>query len=164
QILMAIGIVKFLIEDIVLRRVRIDLGNRFDVFLIWVFMGIITWHGLHDRFGMRFLGSSVWGGRNYVNVFVGLAAFFVVQSIGMMAKVWSKLPLLVLAVATFDLLIAVVTTIFPASIYKIYPFYSAVSVAGIKEIITGNPVETARVGGFGNFGFILIVLVLASVS
>lgn len=164
QILMAIGVIKFLIEDIVMRRTRINFGNRFDLLLIWVFMGIITLHGLHDRFGMRFLGSSVWGGRNYVNVFVGLAAFFVVQSIGIQAKLWSKLPLLVLAVALFDLSIAVITTAFPASIYKIYPFYSAVSTSGIQEIISGNPVETARVGGFGNFGFILIVLVLASTS
>src|ERR1700731_2692367 len=34
QILMAIGILKFLIEDIVLRRVRINQGNRLDLFLI----------------------------------------------------------------------------------------------------------------------------------
>src|SRR2546426_316123 len=82
-----------------------------------------------------FLGSSVWGGRNYVNVYVGLAAFFVVQSIPMQPKVWARLPYMVLAVTTFDLIIAIITTIFPSSIYKIYPFYSAVSVAGIEEIL-----------------------------
>jgi O-antigen ligase len=164
QILMAVGVVRFFAEDIILRRAHFRLGKRFDLLLIAGFMGVLTLHALHDRFGMRFLGSSVWGGRNYVNVYVGLAAFFVVKSIGLKAKLWSKLPLLVLAVAMFDLLIAVITTVFPASIYKIYPFYSAVSTAGIAELITGNPVETARVGGFGNFGFILIVLVLASVS
>jgi hypothetical protein len=163
QILMAMGVAKFCIEDVVLRRTRLNMGNRFDLLLIACFMGVLTLHGLHDRFGMRFLGSSVWGGRNYVNVYVGLAAFFVIQSIPMSQKIWAKLPYLVLAVTGFDLLIAVITTIFPSSIYKIYPFYSAVSTAGIQEIITGSSVATARVGGWGNFGFILIILVLASV-
>jgi hypothetical protein len=164
QILMAIGVAKFLIEDIVLRRTRLKTGNRFDLFLLIGFMAILTWHGIHDRFGMRFLGSNVWGGRNYINVYVGLAAFFVVQSIPIKSKIWAKLPYLILALTLFDLMIAVITTIFPASIYKIYPFYSAVSVAGIEEIVTGTSVETARLGGFGNFGYTLIALVLASVS
>jgi hypothetical protein len=97
-------------------------------------------------------------------VFVGLAAFFVVQSIPVDPKTWKKLPYLVLAVATFDLLIAVITTIFPTSIYKIYPFYSAVSLPGLEELLLGESNVTGRVGSFGSFGFILILLVLSSVS
>ena len=85
-------------------------------------MGVLTLHALHDRFGMRFLGSNVWGGRSYVNVFVGFAAFAVIQSIPLNPRIWRKLPYFVLAVAGFDLVIALVTTIFPASIYAIYPF------------------------------------------
>jgi hypothetical protein len=165
QILMAIGVAKFLIEDVVLKRTRINAGNRFDALLIAGFMGVLTWHGIHDRFGMKFLGSSVWGGRNYVNVYVGLAAFFVVQSIPMKSKLWAKLPYLVLAVTAFDLVIAIITTIFPNSIFKIYPFYSAVSRAGIENILSDNPDDiTERVGAFGNFGIALITLVLASTS
>lgn len=164
QIFMAIGVGKFVIEDVVLRRTRINFGNRFDLLLIAGFMGVLMWHGVHDRFGMRFLGSTVWGGRNYVNLFVGLAAFFIVQSIPMKSKAWSKLPYIVLAVTTFDLAIAVITTVFPKSITTIYPFYSAVSTAGVTEILTGNAVETSRLSGFGNFGVILITLILASVS
>jgi hypothetical protein len=164
QILMAVGVAKFLIEDIVLRRTRLRFGNRLDLLLLLGFMAILTWHGIHDRFGMRFLGSSVWGGRNYVNVYVGLAAFFVVQSIPMSPKTWVKLPYLVLAVTGFDLLIAIITTVFPSSIYTIYPFYSAVSLEGIKEILTWDIAETARLGSFGGFGNVLIMLVLASVS
>jgi hypothetical protein len=162
QILMGIGIAKFVVEDMVLRRTRLSFGNRFDLALMLGFMAILTVHGIHDRFGMRFLGSSVWGGRYYVNVFVGLAAFLVVQSIPMYSKMWSKLPYLVLAVVTFDLAIAAITTIFPASIYKIYPLYSAVSLPGLEEIVTGGPSVTGRIGAFGNFGFIVIILILAS--
>jgi O-antigen ligase len=81
----------------------------------------------------------------------------------MPTKLWTKLPHLVLAVTTFDLLIGIITTVFPASIYKIYPFYSAVSVAGVEEIVSGASV-TGRIGTFGNFGFILILIILASVS
>jgi len=164
QILMAIGVVKFLIGDVVLRRTRIKVGNRFDLFLIVGFMGVLTWHAIHDRFGMRFLGSTVWGGHNYVNVYVGLAAFLVVQSIPMSSKIWAKLPYVVLAVTSFDLLIAVITTIFPASIFVIYPFYSAVASSSLEEAVTGVSLDvTGRIGAFGNFGFVLILIVLASV-
>jgi len=163
QILMVIGVLKFLVGDVVLRRTRIKVGNRLDVFMIAAFMGILTLHALHDRFGMRFLGSSVWGGKNYVNVYVGLAAFFVIQSMPMKPKLWAKLPYFVLAVTSFDLLIAIITTIFPRSIYMIYPFYSAVSTLGIGEILGAESDVTARIGTFGNFGFILITLVFASI-
>jgi len=163
QILMAIGVVKFLIGDVALRRTRFRIGNRFDAFLIAGFMGILTWHGVHDRFGMRFLGSTVWGGHNYVNVYIGLIAFFVVQSIPAPAKIWSKLPYVVLIVTSFDLLIALITTIFPRSIYVIYPFYSAVSTTALEEAITGTSLDlTGRIGAFGNFGFVLILIILAS--
>jgi hypothetical protein len=164
QILVGIGVAKFFAEDVILRRTRLRASARFDLLAISGFMAIILLHGLHDRFGMRFLGSSVWGGRYYINVFVGLAAFFVVQTVPMESKLWSKLPYVVLAVTGFDLLIAIITTIFPASIYKIYPFYSAVSLPGLEEIITGGPSFTGRIGAFGNFGFIVITLILASTS
>ena len=164
QILMGMGVAKFLIEDIVLKRTKLNVGTRFDALLIAGFMGILTWHGVHDRFGMKFLGSSVWGGRSYINVFVGLAAFFVIQSIPMSPKLWAKLPYVVLGVSGFDLMITVITTIFPNSIYKIYPFYSAVSRTGIEEIVTGGPGDTTRLGSVGNFGTLLITLILARIS
>jgi O-Antigen ligase len=164
QILMAIGVAKFLITDVVLRHARIQKPARFDTLLIASFMAIVVWHGVHDRFGMKFLGSNVWGGRNYVNVFVGLAAFFVILTIPIKPKLWAKFPYVVLAVTLFDLTISVITKIFPGTIYTIYPFYSAVSTAGLVEIVTGDIDITERVGGFGNFGFVLITLVLASVS
>jgi hypothetical protein len=111
---------------------------------------------------MRFLGSTVWGGHNYVSVYVGLAAYFVIQSIPMQSRVWAKLPYVALAMTMFDLLIGVITTIWPSSIFKIYPFYSAVSVAGIEEAFRTE--STGRVVSFGNFGLILILLILASAS
>jgi hypothetical protein len=164
QILMAMGVAKFLIEDVVLKRTKINTGTQFDTLLIAGFMGVLTWHGIHDRFGMKFLGSSVWGGRNYINVYVGLAAFFVIQSIPMSPKLWAKLPYIILGVSGFDLMITVITTIFPNSIYKIYPFYSAVSRTGIEEIVTGGPIDTTRLGSVGNFGTLLITLILAKIS
>jgi hypothetical protein len=163
QILMAIGVAKFLIEEIIFRRRPIARIQRLDLILLAAFMAILTFHGLKDRFGMRFLGSNIWGGRNYVNVYVGLAAFFIVQSVPIKSKVWAKLPYLILAVTGFDLIINLITTLFPSTIYKIYPFYSAVSVAGIVELLTGEAMDVARVGAFGNFGFTLFVLILASV-
>ncbi len=67
-----------------------------------------------------------------------------------------------LAVTRFDLVIATLTTLLPSLIYKIYPFYSAVGVAGITELITGHEDLTERIGSFGNFGCILIAIILAA--
>ncbi|MEY2547346.1 MAG: hypothetical protein QOG48_2463, partial [Verrucomicrobiota bacterium] len=168
QVLMAMGVVRFLVRDVVLRRRPIQWGNRVDLLLIAGFMGILLFHGVHDRFGMRFLGSNVWGGRNYINVFVGLAAFFIVQSLPLRPEAWAKLSYAVLAVTGFDVLIGIITTIFPSSIYAIFPFYSAVSLAGLQEILPTSYDQlgevTTRLGVFGIFGFVLIVLVFASVS
>ena len=164
QILMVIGVFKFLVGDVVLRRTRLKVGDRIDLLMIAGFMAIITWHAIRDRFGMRFLGSTVWGGHNYINVYVGLVAFFVVQSIPMSSKIWAKLPFVVLAVTSFDLLIAVITTIAPSTVYVIYPFYSAVSSSALEEIVTGTSLDVlGRIGTFGSFGFVLILVVLASV-
>ncbi len=164
QILMVMGLAKFIVEDLILRRTTMMAKRRFDVLMIAGFMGILTFHAMRDRFGMRLLGSNVWGGHNYVNVYVGLAAFLVVQSIPIKPKGWAKLPYVVLAVTGFDLFIAIITTIFPSSIYKIFPFYSAVSILSLEEAISGTSDITGRLGAFGNFGVVLIVIVLATVS
>jgi hypothetical protein len=164
QILMAMGVAKFFAEDVVLKRRRIAVGPSFDRLMICGFIGIVTLHAIHDRFGMRFLGSTTWGGRNYVNIYVAVAAYFVIQTIPIDLKVWRKLPFFVLAVTSFDTVITLVTTLFPRSIYIIYPFYSGVSRTGIEEIVTGDSGETARLGAVGNFGVFLITLLLASCS
>lgn len=165
QLLMAMGLVKFLVEDFILRRVRLKMPSRFDLLMIIGFMSIIFIHGLHDRFGMRFLGSTIWGGRNYLNVFVGLVAFFVIQSIPIKPGLWAKFPYVVLAITGFDVLIATITTIAPNSIYFIYPFYSAVSSSGLQEVIGGPDNDvTGRIGAIGNFGVVLIVLIFSNVS
>ena len=164
QILMAIGVAKFFLGDVVLRRTRLRLGTQMDRLLIAGFIGVLTYHGVQDRFGMRFLGSNVWGGRLYVNVYVGLVAYFVIQSIPIKARVWSKLPYVVLAATGFDAAIALITTIWPKSIYTIYPFYSAVSTAGVEEVLTGRSLEAARLSAVGNFGIAIVILVLATTS
>lgn len=169
QFMMAMGVARFLVGDIVLRRTPMRWGNRLDLILLTGFMGVLVAHGVRDRFGMRFLGSNIWGGRNYVNVFVGLAAFFIVQSIRLKPRVWAKLPFAVLCVIAFDVVITIITTVFPSTIYKIYPFYSGVSLQGIQELL-GTPEAyqlgetTTRLGVFGTFGFCIILIVLASIS
>ena len=164
QVLMAMGLAKFLFEDVILRRTHLKLPGRFDLMMIVGFMAVILVHGIHDRFGMRFLGSTIWGGRHYVNVFVGLAAFFVIQSIPTKSGLWAKFPYVVLAIVSFDLFIALITTIFPSLIYVIYPFYSAVSSSSLQEATGGQIDVTGRIGAFGNFGYILIAVVMATVS
>ncbi len=149
QIMVVMGAAKFVIEDLVLKRRSKLVTTRIDLLLIASFMGVLTLHGIKDRFGMRFLGSDVWGGRNYVDVYVGLLAFFVAQSVPLKAKFWNEFPYLVLAVTAFDLAVAIVTTIYPSSIFKIYPFYSAVSVSTVEELMTGTSTVTGRIGALG---------------
>jgi hypothetical protein len=164
QMLMAIGVGKFLIEDIVLKRKRIQKGPRFDRLMIAGFMGVVTLHALHDRFGMRFLGSTVWGGRNYVNIYLALAAFFVIQTISIDQRIWQKIPLFSFAVSFFDLFIALLTTAVPKLIYVIYPFYSAVSRTGIEELTSQSiTADTTRLGAVGNFGVLVVAFVFASI-
>lgn len=163
QILMAIGVAKFLVEDVILRRKSFAKVDRPLLLTMLGFMIIITAHGIHDRFGMRYLGSQVWGGRNYVNVYVGLLAFFIIQSVSVHSRLWNKLPYIVLAVTGFDLFIAAITTIAPSLIFKIYPFYSAVGVGGITDLTTGQQDITGRIGSFGNFGNILVAIVLCTI-
>src|SRR4051794_39046723 len=129
QIMLMMGVAKFVLEDVIIRRKSKLQIDRIDVLLIAGFMIVLTAHGVHDRFGMRYLGSTVWGGRNYVNVFVGLIAFLTIQSMPLPTKTWNKLPYAILAVTGFDLSVAVLTRIFPSSIFRIFPFYSAVSQA-----------------------------------
>ncbi len=162
--LMGLGIAKFFVDDLILRRSSFTRVERPLLLAMAGFMLILTWHGMRDRFGMRFLGSTVWGGRNYVSVYVGLIAFFVVQSTNVRSKLWNKLPYVILAVTSFDLFIATITTIAPSLIYKIYPYYSAVGTAGITELLTGDEDVSGRIGAFGNFGCILAFIVLAATS
>jgi hypothetical protein len=164
HILMALGVAKFFVEDLIMRRNSFTRVERPLLLAIVGFMGVLTWHGCQDRFGMRFLGSTVWGGRNYVSVYVGLIAFFVVQSTSVKSKLWNKLPYLILAVTGFDLFIATITTISPPLIEKIYPFYSAVGTAGITELLTGDEDVAGRIGAFGTFGCLLTMIVLATIS
>jgi hypothetical protein len=162
QMLMALGVAKFFVDEIILRRKRLSKMEPPLLIALAGLMAVITFHGVQDRFGVRFLGSSVWGGRNYINIYVGLAALFVVQTTAVKPPLWNKLPYLILAVTAFDLTIALVTTIFPSTIYKIYPFYSAVGVAGLTELVTGKEEITGRVGSFGNFGWCLGSVILAA--
>ncbi len=164
QLLMAVGLVKFFIEDVVMRRARAPRMRRFDLLMVVGFMGVLVLHAFHDRLGMRFLGSTVWGGRNYINVFVGFFAYFALQIIPARGRLWDKLPYLVLAVTSFDLLIAIITAVAPSTIYAIYPFYSAVSVSGTTELLTGQEDITGRIGNLGNFGVALVTIILARVT
>ena len=165
HIFVGVAVVRFVITDVVLKRTRVNFGSRFDMWMIVAFMSILLVHGLHDRFGMRFFGSNIWGGKYYVNVLVGLAAFFVIQSAEIQPKVWSALPYAILAVATFDLFISLITTFLPRAIFVIYPFYSAVSTLGMEDIFGSREFDlTERISAYGNFGFILTVFVLSFVS
>src|SRR5438093_401783 len=106
-----------------------------------------------------FLGTRI-GGEHYSELVLGAVIVLlssVIQTVQVSIMLCTKLRKLILAVTTFDLIIGIITTVFPGSIYKIYPFYSAVSWAGVEELTSGES-HTGRIGSFGNFGVILILI------
>src|ERR1700751_3402653 len=54
HIFVGVGVVRFLVADVLLRRTKLTMGSRFDALMIGAFMSILILHGIHDRFGMRF--------------------------------------------------------------------------------------------------------------
>lgn len=145
-------IVKFVIEQVIFRKKGILTGPMPDALLLFVFLSVLMFHGVSDRFAMRIFGSSVWGGRAYISILLALAAYFVVMSMRVDPKTFRHLPGIVLGIATFDFAIKLITTLVPSTANTIFYFYSGVSFIGMTEVEMGG-----RWGFLGNYGYLLLL-------
>ncbi len=145
-------IVKFVIEQVIFRKKGILTGPMPDALLLFIFLGVLMFHGVTDRFAMRVFGSNVWGGRAYISILLALAAYFVVMSMRVDPKTFRHLPTIVLGIATFDFAIKLITTLVPSTANTIFYFYSGVSMTGYTEVEMGS-----RWGFLGNYGFLLLL-------
>jgi len=165
QVLMMVGVCKFILENIVFKKQDIQKGPRADLFFIMGFMSILFFHMAKDRMGMRILGSSVWGGKMYVAILFSFIAYFIIYSLPKDGKIWSRLPLIVLLVFGFDLVIGVATMLKPGLVDVIWPIYTGVSLGGYVDQTLGMQEDvTERVGAWGKFGIGVMGLALAYYS
>ncbi|MFQ3671460.1 MAG: hypothetical protein SNJ84_08375 [Verrucomicrobiia bacterium] len=145
-------IVKFIIEQVIFRKKGLLTGPMPDALLLFIFLTVLLYHGVQDRFAMRIFGSNVWGGRAYVSILLALAAYFVVMSMRIDPRTFRHLPAIVLGIATFDFAIKLITTLVPSTANTIFYFYSGVSFAGVTEVEMGG-----RWGFLGNYGYLLLL-------
>lgn len=158
EILMVLVIAHFLMESVVFRKQGIHLGPFYDLFVLFC-IGLILFHeGADKRFGMRVLGSEVWGGRGYVTFYLAVIAYFIIHTIRHGRAVTHWLPLAVVAVHLFDVAVDVGTSRSPAVAGFVYRFYSGISLLAMREDVTG------RLGSLGNLGIYGAMTIFAHVS
>jgi O-antigen ligase len=152
ELMFLLLITKFVFEQVIFRKRGLLTGPMPDSLLLFLFLGVLLFHGVQDRFAMRIFGSNVWGGRGYISILLALAAYFVVMSMKIDARTFKHLPSIVLIIATFDFAIKIITTLIPSTAYTLFYFYSGVSFAGQSELIMGG-----RWGFLGNYGYLLLL-------
>jgi len=159
EILAIVGVGRFILHHVILKHEGLKSGPKFELYLILGFMSVIVLHGLKTRFGMKILGSPVWGGRPYVSAILSLLVYFILQTMPMDLKKWRWLPIVVFIPALFDLFTGLLTHYVPSTINLIYHFYSAVNISGIEGVDV-----TERIGALASFGSPLVLCVLAYIS
>lgn len=155
EILIMLGLAKYLLDDVVFRKRKLLTGPAPDWYFVVGLLVIMLWHGFHDRFAMRAFGSDTWGGRTYVTMLVGFAAYFVVQSTSLKHRSFRMLPAVVVACGSVDFLINVISTALPDTSELLGLVYSNVSVES-------GMVFAGRWGFAGNFGYLLLFWSLSS--
>lgn len=146
---------KYVIEQVIIRKRGIRPGPAPDWLFLCGLLAVLIFHGVQDRFGMRILGSSLWGGRAYVSIALAVVGYFVILSSRISLSSFRHLPHLILAVGTIDFAIKLTTTLFPSTIPYFYVFYSDVSTAG--KVGAEAAIFAGRWGFLGNYGYLLIL-------
>jgi hypothetical protein len=146
EILMLLVIGQFILENVVFRKQGIHLGPFYDLFVLLCIALILFLHGADNGFGMRVLGSELWGGRGYVTFYLAFMTYLIIHSIRISRAVTQWLPLAVVAVFLFDVVVDVATSLSADVAALVYRFYSGISLLAVREDVT------ERLGSFGNLG------------
>jgi hypothetical protein len=155
ELILCLVIARFFVENVIFRKQWLRRGPAPD----WIFlMGLLTVmlvHGYNDRFAMRFFGSDIWGGRQYIAILIGYLSYFVVQSTSLDAKTFRHLPTIVVLFGFFDFFMMGITQLVPGMSSAMWHIYTGVSLAD-----TSNDMAS-RLGFMGNFGYLLLYWSLA---
>lgn len=149
ELFLLLLLARFVVEDVVFKKRWIKLGPSPDSFFIIGLLIVMLWHGFHDRFAMRSLGSLVWGGRNYFSMMLGFSAYFMLQSTSLNQKPFRHLPSIILAFGFIDFLFNLIVFLMPHLGGTLSSFYGDAT-ANSGELFA------RRLGFAGNFGYLLI--------
>ena len=156
----AIGLGNALLAHITKRVGEIVTGYQPDFLFICGFMAVMAYHAVHDRLGLKILGSTIWGGRFYIYVLISLMMYFAIISSKLEREKWSKLINLIIYVYLFDLAIGLLTTAMPSLVEVISSYYSGVSLSTYEDAANGFVAEeVTRYGAMGNFGFAILLII-----
>jgi len=150
ELLLCLVIARFFVDNIIFRKQWFRIGPSPD----WIFLGglvaVLLVHAYNDRFAMRFFGSDIWGGRQYVAILVSVLAYSVVQSTNLDAKLFRWLPTVALLFGAFDFFMMAVTQLVPGSAQLLWNIYTGVSLSDTSNAMA------SRWGFMGNFGYLVL--------
>ncbi|MHA3771967.1 hypothetical protein ACXR0O_10565 [Verrucomicrobiota bacterium sgz303538] len=162
ELLAMLAVARLGLEQVVLRRRKLERGPTIDWLLILCFMSVVFWHAATNRMGMKIFGADVWGGRQYIGIFLGFILYMGFQTVQIDAARWRWLPLATLIPACIDASLALLGNYAPdieniiSGIYDIGGGADDVGLASIDPNMMG-----ARVGMLGTAGALIVLAVLA---
>ena len=153
EVMLMAGTAHFLLEKTVLKKIYPRMGPQPAGTWLLLFLVIVVFHGVTDRFGVRLLGSDTWGGRAYLGILVSGLAYYCIQAVQFNVRQWTNFPLIVILIASVDLAIKLISYNVPTFGLLISSFYSGIF---SSDTLT----EFNRLGFLGNFGYVLVTTAL----
>jgi len=131
--------------------------------LVFINCAYIAFTFLCHPVGLRAFGAQTMGGRPYFSIFLGLCAYWVIVHLPDSYKSVSRIPLWLMAGATFAALISMVGLVFPPIAPYVWYFYSGVDISAYLGRL--NPTlaepEMHRLTALSPFGSMLIQVLSA---
>jgi hypothetical protein len=114
----------FVINSVILKRQNLRIYHWPLFLCLLVIASIIFINFVRGGGGFRVFGSEIWGGRKYINTFIGLSFYLVLGMWRPNLKLLNKIPYLVFAAYCVDFSIWLVQYFAPSAIPMMYPFYT----------------------------------------
>lgn len=150
EIFLILVLARYLVDDMILKKRWPQFGVSPDKFFVIGLLLIMLYHGFQDRFAMRILGSSTWGGRAYISLSLAFLTYFIVQSTALNHKAFHYLPTVVVLFGSIDFIINLIVTVLPETAVFFWRIYTNVRVDSDIATFAG------RWGFAANFGYLLI--------
>lgn len=156
ELMAVLAVARLALEQVVLRRRKLARGPNLDWYLILGFMAVIVWHAVTNRMGMKIFGSDVWGGRQYIGVFLGFALYVGFQTVHIDVKRWRWLPIAIVIPTFLD----AVLTVFRSYAPQINTIIAHIYDIGEDPEMQYNPMMMgARLGALGAAGLMICLAV-----
>jgi hypothetical protein len=123
---------------------------------MWIIVSFVR-----NPVGLRAFGSETIGGRGYINVFLALAAYWVIIRLPDSAKSVSRVPYLFLAGTLLTALVNLVVYLLPAVTPVLFAFYTGIDVSSFLYSSPARPEAVTRWGNLAPFGVTLVFVLSA---